>query len=274
MKIKAAGKTDIGLKRKLNEDSILIAGDAGLFVIADGMGGHKAGEVASRMVIDTLADYWQKIDNNTPPAFLEAVTREISHKAKHLINSIALANALIHEAQKQPEYYKMGSTVSALLVEEDSIWLANVGDSPVYLYNRGRLTQISEEHSMAAEQRGTGQDQIQEASVNPLIKNVLTRVLGLHPQVNVYTTLLRPEPGDLLLMCSDGLTNHVSSEAISTVLADATLSLERKIDGLIAAANQDGGTDNISIILLECLAERGWRKLKRNLLKKIFFADN
>jgi protein phosphatase len=263
MKVRAAGKTHVGMKRKLNEDSYLIAPELGLFVIADGMGGHKAGEVASRMTVETMANYWRKMHAKKPPAFLESVTDDISEGAKHLVNSINLTNAIVHEAQKKPEYHKMGSTVSALLNEKDRIWAANVGDSPVYLFESGRLIQISEEHSVEAEQKSMGLSAESFGSTNPLLKNVLTRVLGLNEKVNVYITSLKPEEGDMIMMCSDGLTNYLSENAIKTVLDDFSVSVDRKVDILIDEANRGGGGDNITVILLEILEEGKWNKLKK-----------
>ena len=148
MNVKSAGNTHVGLKRKLNEDRYLIAPDLGLYVIADGMGGHKAGEVASRMAVKTMEDYWRKVKDKKTPSFLEPIDKDISEDAKHLINSISLANIIVHEGQKKPEYHRMGSTISALLIEKDCIWAANVGDSPTFIFDNGRLTQVSEEHSV------------------------------------------------------------------------------------------------------------------------------
>ena len=269
MNVKATGKSDIGLKRKLNEDSYLIAPELGLYVIADGMGGHKAGEVASRMAVETMADYWRKMRSNKPPSFLETMNKDISENGKHLINSIALTNIIIHEAQKKPEYHRMGSTVSALLEDEDCLWLANVGDSPVYLFDHGRLIQLSQEHSVEAEQKslGLGMDD-SFGSTNPLLKNVLTRVLGLNEKVDVYINSIRPEAGDLIMMCSDGLTNYVPERSIKTILDDFSMSNERKVDILISEANRGGGGDNVSVILLEIFEEGKWQKLKKRLMTK------
>jgi len=264
MKVKAAGKSHEGLKRKVNEDSYLIAPDFGLYVIADGMGGHKAGEVASRMTVETIADYWQKVKNKKPPSFLEPIKKDISQDAKHLINAISLTNIIIHEAQKRREYHKMGSTVSALLVEKDCIWSANVGDSPVYLFDHEGLIQVSEEHSIEAEQKVRGM-RSSFAATNPFLKNVLTRVLGLDEKVNVYITPIKPDVGDLVMMCSDGLTNYASEAVIKTVLDDFSISIERKVDVLIDEANRGGGGDNISVIILEVLDEGKWEKLKKRL---------
>ena len=262
MKIEAIGKSDKGLKRKINEDRFIVDADLGLYVVADGMGGHKAGEVASRMVVDTMSDYWRKVSRGEFPSFLSPVSPEISDRAKHLVNSIVLCNLLIHEGQKKPQYYRMGSTVSALLVDKDVLWLANVGDSPVYLFDRKRLIQLSEEHSVEAEQKSIGLLDGSGKS-DPHLKNVLTRVLGLSAKVNVFTRPIRPASGDLLLLCTDGLTNFVPEPSIRTILQDFSISIERKVDLLIDGANRGGGGDNTTVILLEVLKEGLWGKIKR-----------
>jgi len=262
MKIEAIGKSDKGLKRKINEDSFLVDADLDLYVVADGMGGHKAGEVASRIVVETMSDYWRKMHRGNFPSFLSPINREISNNAKHLVNSIVLCNMLIHEGQKKPQYHRMGSTVSALLVDKDLLWLANVGDSPVYLFDHGRLIQVSEEHSIVAEQKSIGLIDA-AGSTNPLLKNILTRAVGLTEKVNVFITAIRPEAGDLFLMCTDGLTNFVPEPSIKTILEDFSISIERKVDVLINEANRGGGGDNITVILLEVIKEGLWDKVKR-----------
>jgi protein phosphatase len=267
MRVRAVGKSHIGLKRKINEDKFLVAPELGLYVIADGMGGHKAGEVASRMVVETMADYFRKLKKGNPPGILPSINQDVSDNGKHLVNAIMLSNIIIHEAQKKPQYHRMGSTVSALLIEKDRIWSANVGDSPIYLFDQRRLIQISEEHSLEAEQRSMGMTN-SNGSTNPLLKNLLTRVLGLSEKVNVYINPIRPDAGDLILMCSDGLTNHVAEPSIKTILDDFSISSERKADILIDEANRGGGGDNITVILLEVMKEGKWHKLKRRILTK------
>ena len=264
MNVRAAGKSHVGLRRKVNEDSILVEPELGLYVIADGMGGHKAGDVASRMVVETMVDYWRKVKENKSPSFLEPIDKDISDKAKHLVNSISLANIIVHEAQKKPEYHRMGSTITALLVDDTCLWSANVGDSRTYLFDHGRLIQVSQDHSVEAEQKALGlTDPL--GSTHPGMKNTLTRVLGQHRKVNVYITPIRPEAGDSLMICSDGLTNYMSEQAIHTVLDDFSISLERKVEVLIDEANRGGGGDNISVILMEILEEGRWSKLKKKL---------
>jgi serine/threonine protein phosphatase PrpC len=267
MKVRAVGKSDIGLKRKLNEDSFLIAPELDLFLIADGMGGHRGGDVASRMVVETISNYWTHLQSNRPQTFLGAMDQDVSEKAKHLINSIILTNLVIHEAQKNSQYHRMGSTVSALLLEGDCIWSANVGDSPVYLFDNGRLILISEEHSIEAEQKNRGITDVL-GETNPLLKNVLTRALGLNPTVEVYIHPIRPDAGDIMMICSDGLSNYISKQAMQLILGDRAVPLEQRAENLIAEANRGGGEDNISVILLEVLEvdQKGlWQKFKKQL---------
>lgn len=264
MKIKAEGNTHVGIKRKINEDSYLIKPELGLYIIADGMGGHKAGEVASRMVVETIEDYWKKFKSNEIPSFLEPVKKDISEKAKHLINSIALSNIVVHEAQKKPQYLRMGSTVSSILAEDEILWVANVGDSPVYIHEQGHLTLISEEHSIEAEQKNMGiHDPF--SSTNPMMKNILTRVMGQNEKVDVFITRIKPEAGDIVLLCSDGLTNYLPGDAIKAILDDFSIPLECKVNVLIDEANKGGGGDNITVILLEIQEEGRWDRLKKRI---------
>jgi PPM family protein phosphatase len=263
MKLKAAGKSSVGMKRRHNEDSLLMNHDMGLYVIADGMGGHKAGEIASKMVVDTMNDYWIKIRNNEDPSLIEPITKDIPEGAKHLLNSIALANRLIYEAQKQPQYQGMGSTVAALLVENNNIWSANVGDSGVYLMTHGKLTTVFEEHSIVAEQKNLGLYDSYSSS-NPYMKNLLTRVLGLNEKVDTFITPIKPEPGDVILACSDGLTNYLTQESIGAILTSSS-PIDRKVNDLIDGANDGGGGDNITVVLLEILEEGRWSRLRNRL---------
>ena len=261
MKLKVAGNTDKGLKRKLNEDRYLVRQDLGLFIVADGMGGHKAGEVASRMVVETMVEYWIKIQLKKTPSFLEPVNEEISERANHLVNSIHISNRMVHEAQKKLEYLQMGSTVSAILTEGDAMWLANVGDSPVYLTDKKKIVLISEEHSIAAEQRSMGLRKAFNSS-NQALKNTLTRVIGMDEKVEVFIRKIVPEVGDIILLCSDGLTNYMSEESIISVIYHPLFPLESKVKALIEGANNGGGGDNITVILIEVLEESRMERIK------------
>ncbi|RPI70352.1 MAG: serine/threonine-protein phosphatase, partial [Desulfobacteraceae bacterium] len=234
--------------------------------------GHRGGEVASRMVVETMAHYWTGLQNNRPQPFLETIDRDVSQKAKHLINSIILSNMVIHEAQKNSQYHRMGSTISALLLDEDCIWAANVGDSPVFIFDNGRLVLISEEHSIEGEQKSRGITDMM-GETNPMLKNILTRALGLSPTVEVYVHPIRPDAGDIMMICSDGLTNYISKQAIRLILSDRTVPLEKRAEILVEEANRSGGGDNISVILLEVLEVKNgnfWQRFKKDFLLKKF----
>ena len=135
MNVKSAGKTDIGLRRKVNEDSYLIASDLGLYILADGIGGSRAGDVASRMVVDNIENYWRKLRKGEKPSFVEEMKEDLSEIEKHIINSIRLANITVYKAGRIAKYKDMCSTVAILLLQNDSMWAANVGDSRIYLFD-------------------------------------------------------------------------------------------------------------------------------------------
>ncbi|MBN1227025.1 MAG: serine/threonine-protein phosphatase [Deltaproteobacteria bacterium] len=254
MNVKSIGKTDIGLKRKKNEDSYFLAPDLGLYLVADGIGGHKSGEVASKMVAQIIGDYWAELKKAKNNGLTKDIEKNLSVK-EHLINSISFANEGVYEAQKVPEHRGMGSTVAVLFFEGRVVWAANVGDSRIYKFDSGGLLQVSEEHSLEAEQRGLGLREI-DNQANTSFKHILTRALGAKDKVDIFITSLEPKVGDMLLLCSDGLTNFVDEKAITEVLDDFTVSLGRKVDILIDEAKRGGGYDNITVILLEVAEEK------------------
>ena len=226
-----AGITQTGHVRRNNEDSYLIRGD--LFMIADGMGGAAAGEVASAMCAEAFAE----ID----------LIRSRGDGA--LRDAIVVANTRIHErAASDPAASGMGTTVTAALVEGDGrVALANVGDSRAYLLREGALRRLTEDHSVVAELVATGQISDWEASSHPQ-RNVVTRVLGAEASVRVDTFWLEAQDGDLVLLCSDGLTDMVSEEEFAKLLA-ADKSCEQIARDLVRAALAQGGEDNVTTVL-------------------------
>ena len=268
MRLEAIGKSHIGLVRKLNEDSYFVSSQLGLFVVADGMGGHKAGEVASRLAVDAMKNYWQKIAEKKPPDFLRDIEMDVSQNARHLVNSINFANSLVFEAQKKTDYHNMGTTISAVLSDQGNLWCANVGDSPVLLYKNGDIITVSEEHSVAAEQRSLGLS-VPDKVLNNVAKNTLTRALGLDENVSAFLTQINVDAGDIVVICSDGLTNYLPEKAIGAILSDPARSIEQKAEVLIDEANRGGGRDNITVILIKIMEEGKWEKIKNRISLKM-----
>jgi PPM family protein phosphatase len=231
-----AAATDTGLVRDLNEDAIFV--NDSLAVVADGMGGHAAGEVASAMAVDLLVD-----------EFLHRPTVEGLQRAIEAAN-----DQIIADARETPEHFGMGTTVIAVGLTEDahgvtSATLFNVGDSRAYQLRDGALRQLSEDHSVAEEWVRMGRLTPEEAAVHPR-RHQLTRTLGVEETVEVDVMSVIASPGDRLLLCSDGLSNELSPEIIAQ-LASGPMPLEEAVGALIDAARSAGGRDNISAVLLE-----------------------
>jgi serine/threonine protein phosphatase PrpC len=227
-----AGLTQTGHVRRNNEDSYLIRGD--LFMIADGMGGAAAGEVASAMCAEAFAE----ID----------LIRTRGDQA--LRQAIQTANERIHaRAVSDPEASGMGTTVTAALVEADGrIAFANVGDSRAYLLRDGGLQRLTEDHSVVAELVASGQISEQEASSHPQ-RNVVTRVLGAEATVQIDTFWLDAQTGDLVLLCSDGLTDMVAEDEFAKILAEDG-GCDQIARDLVRAALAGGGEDNVTVVLI------------------------
>jgi PPM family protein phosphatase len=228
--VEHAGLTDVGRQRHANEDSLLM--DAPLFGVADGMGGAKAGEVASQIAVDAFK---KVLDEDVPPEKrLEAVARE--------------ANRRIYDMAKEDEAHRgMGTTLTVALVGEQEVAIAHVGDSRAYLLRDDRLEQLTHDHSLVAELERTGQLSPEAAEHHPQ-KSIITRALGPEPDVQVDTHTHPARPGDLYLLCSDGLTSMLSVDEVGASLRSSG-SLQEAAEALVRAANQSGGKDNITVVL-------------------------
>lgn len=249
--VEVAGKTDIGCVRKNNEDNFGYDSRYGIFVVCDGMGGQAAGEVASKMAVDILLDYFRGAGGN-------------GHNAQSLAGAIQLANRSIHEAGLgEMGRLGMGSTVVAALVRGHSLAIGHVGDSRIYLVRQGAIQQLTQDHSLVMEQVRLGyitQDQAEKSE----LQNVILRALGADTEVEADVEDLVAMPGDKLLMTSDGLTRHVRDDEILKIM-NGSQRLEDACNNLIQAAKERGGDDNITCLLLR-IVERPWYK---NLLRKI-----
>jgi PPM family protein phosphatase len=240
--LEVAAATDRGRIRNANEDAFGYCAEAGVFVVCDGMGGAAAGEVASRIAVDaTLEPFCGKADvphHDSGP-----------HRRQLLVDAVSIANQRVYsEAESDAKLHGMGTTLVALLVEGAQASIAHVGDSRCYLWRGGALKQWTQDHSLVDEQVRLGQLTREEADRSPL-RNVITRAVGSQPSVVPEVDDLAIEPGDLFLLCSDGLTREVTDEQIAAALAREE-ELEDSCRRLIDAANSHGGRDNITCLLV------------------------
>ena len=251
MKLSWAVRTDPGLRRSSNEDSYCTRVDLGLFMVADGMGGHAAGEVASRLAVETVETFIGETAgadrNRTWPFGYEPA---LSMEANRLKAAFRLANRQIaHAMTESSDLRGMATTASAILTGEGIACVAHVGDSRVYIL-RDELLQLTNDHSWVEEQVRAGTMTPTAARQHPW-RNVVTRALagGDDPEVDV--TELTPSAGERFLLCSDGLYGVVAHDTIARVLGQRNVPLQAICDQLIAAANEAGGPDNITALVLQ-----------------------
>ncbi len=240
--IESFGLSDIGLMREHNEDVWVTCPESNLFLLADGMGGHAAGEVAAKeaaTVLLGLTKQWQPTKQTTPieavSFFREAIPKVNAHIFEHAANDSSLTG--------------MGTTLCALFFFKGHAILTHVGDSRIYRMRGKQLDQLTEDHSLVAELVGLGAMKPHETGTYPY-KHVLTRAVGTHRSVEPTVNYLLVEEGDLFMLCSDGLTNMVADEEIAGIL-DSELALCKKSEALIELANERGGGDNITTVLVE-----------------------
>lgn len=233
-------KTDVGKVRPHNEDSIFAARESGyeLYAVADGMGGHQGGETASTMAVEGLSSLVAKYEANMQDTvlLLRRIVSEVNRE-------------IYRKAEKTPELLGMGTTLTCAFKRGNLLTFAHVGDSRAYLLRAGTLKQLTQDHSYVAELVRMGQITEKEALVHPR-RNIITRAVGTDVSVRTDIESVTLRSGDMFLLCSDGLTNHVRDEQIKRVLSGKG-SLAEKGDKLIDLAIKDGGSDNISVVLLQ-----------------------
>jgi protein phosphatase len=252
MKIAYAARTDVGRKRKGNEDSKLVNAEQNLFIVADGMGGHAAGEVASRVAVDSINEFVTLTGGDEEITWPFGLDDSISYDGNRLKTAIRYANRKVLEAMKQDaEYEGMATTVTAVLVEAESTAnLAHVGDSRIYLRRGGEFKQLTADHSWVNEQIQSGVISADQARNHPL-RNVVTRALGGKTDLQVDLQSLEMQPGDILLLCSDGLTTMLPDEDISKAFQESDGDMEKLASRLVDEANERGGEDNITVLLIQ-----------------------
>jgi protein phosphatase len=248
VRLDSFGLTDRGMRREHNEDSFLVDGERGFFVVCDGVGGLNAGEVASRMAVDMINQYMSRPGVEAEP-FVGTYDDRVSDEANRLASAVRLANQAIYEsARGNPQLQGMGTTVAAALVRGDRMSIAHAGDSRVYMVRAGAIEQLTDDHSLVQEQVRKGLIS-QAAARDSNIKNVITRALGIEPAVEIDLDDVALAGGDRIVLCSDGLSTMVEDEAIrETVLRENRP--DRACKRLIDLANEGGGKDNITVIVI------------------------
>lgn len=244
-----AGETNVGMKRSHNEDGFTMMEEADdhLYVVADGMGGHASGEVASRMALDTLREFFSATASDPEATWPYKMDKSRGYEENRLITSIKLANLRIYEsAQRDPKLRGMGTTVVGILVVAEGVLVAHVGDSRAYRLRDGALEQLTEDHSLLNDYIKMKKLTDEEIKNFPH-KNVIVRALGMKESVKVDTMLDPPKPGDVYILCSDGLSGPVTDPDIREI-TNSTNDLKEACSRLIEKANANGGPDNITVV--------------------------
>lgn len=244
MALRCFGLTDVGRAREGNEDSILLLPEHNVGVVCDGMGGHEAGEVASRTAVESIQSFFENGDEVGP----FPVDPEVPAPGRRLAAAVIQADAAIRQlALKQPEYTGMGTTAVAALVEGDMLYVAHAGDSRAYLARGRNLHQVTIDHTVVRDLIRAGV--ITEAQGQNIQRNAITRALGVGEGLVVDVDQVPMQMGDLVLLCSDGLYGSVEHSALSSLVC-SSMPLDEMCRLLIGAANASGGSDNISAVIM------------------------
>jgi serine/threonine protein phosphatase PrpC len=261
LSIQVAGLSDLGCVRGNNEDNFGYDWRYGIYVVCDGMGGEAAGEVASKIGVDSVLDYCRQVAKNKESRVPTRVFEGVSARANILAGAILVANQQIRSSAAQNrEQRGMGSTIVAVLADSEGYSIAHVGDSRIYLVRKGTIQQLTQDHSLVMEHVRRGLITPEQAQHSE-IQNIILRALGTEDNVEPDLSDLVAQPGDTLLLTSDGLTRHVSDKGILEII-DHAPSCRKACEGLIEAARAGGGQDNITSVIVK-FVEEPW-------LKKVF----
>jgi len=255
MRFSHAGASDVGRKRTHNEDAYLLLPEESLYCVADGMGGHASGEVAARIAVEEMAEFFRLTGRDEDATWPYKLDPQRSYDENRLVTGVKLANLRIHERARTDErLHGMGTTIVAAAFprEGTSALIGHVGDSRGYHFRRGDLRQLTEDHSLLAEHMKAHALSPAEVRAFPH-KNVILRALGMKPLVEVDVLRVPLELSDVLLLCSDGLSSMVPDARIAEVLRGAHGDLRRSVAELVDAANAAGGTDNVTVVLVQAV---------------------
>lgn len=248
MKILAYGASDLGMRRHINEDSFRLCPNIRLYMVADGMGGHAAGDVASSLAVNLVADFINDHIRNTGET-------DDTDYAVVLANALDHANnRIIHETHEKKALRGMGTTLVVVLFRNDRLYVASVGDSRLYLIRGSEIGLLTTDHSWVNMQVQLGNITSEESKLHPM-RNVITRALGTQNQVEVDTLEHSVENNDYLILCTDGLSNMLNDREIALTVLQHNNDVKTAVEELIRRANLRGGDDNITVVLLKFIPE-------------------
>src|SRR5437588_6589036 len=260
--LQVAGKSDVGCVRTNNEDNFGYDSRYGIYVVCDGMGGAAAGEVASKIGVDTVLEYFRDADRTGIYPHIGENFEGYSERANALASAVQLANNAIYAlGSTQAERRGMGSTIVAVLFQENFFSIAHVGDSRIYLVRQGEIQQLTDDHSLVMEQVRRGLLTREEAERSEM-QNIIIRALGSEESVKPDVEDMVAMPGDVLVLASDGLTKHVKDDWMLSIINEAP-TLEQACNDLIDAAKAHGGDDNITCILLKAVQQPWYKTVGR-----------
>lgn len=253
MRIRYAGNTHVGMKRELNEDNLYLLPEHNIYIVADGMGGHANGEVASQMAVETLAQFYRDTAEDEDITWPFKMDKGRNYQENRIATGIKLANLKIFETGiENPRQKGMGTTIVASVFSEKAVYLGHVGDSRIYRVRDGAIEQLTEDHSLLNDYIKM-KDLTPEEIENFPHKNVIVRALGMKETVQVDVITTEPSDKDIYLLCSDGLCGMVTDADMCEVIVSSNEDLEQACNRLIQVANQNGGTDNITAVLVQYL---------------------
>lgn len=254
--VQVAGETNVGRKRSHNEDSFTIIEEENLYLVADGMGGHASGEVASQLAIETIRNFFQATGEDPDATWPYKMDKTRKYEENRLITGVKLANLRIFEAaQAEAKYRGMGTTITAVFLVPEGIYLAHVGDSRIYRHRDGTFEQMTEDHSLLNDYMKMKKLTPEEIEKFPH-KNVIVRALGMKETVKVDTHFDVPKPGDVFMLCSDGLSGMIDDPEMATIIEQHGADLSVCTSKLVEVANEHGGVDNITVVLIRYLGDK------------------
>lgn len=251
MKVRYAASTHPGMKRGHNEDNYFLLAEENLYVVADGMGGHACGEVASQVAVESLANFYIDTSRDEEITWPYKEDRALAYDENRLVTGIKLANRRVFEtAQSDARYRGMGTTIVGFSVGSEGAYVGHVGDSRGYVIAEESIDQVTEDHSLLNDYLKVHQLSPEEIENFPH-KNVIVRALGMKDAVTVDVRRVEPRSGEIFLLCSDGLSGMITDEEILHCVNEQRPDLEKSCQALIAGANANGGIDNITVVLVE-----------------------